>query len=702
MTTPPSFARRHRIGEVAGLVAVLYVALVLGGFLTSFLGLSDVQENNTASFLPRAAESTRALAVQETFAGKDVVGTVLLYERDGALTVQDRARAVEDLTLIRKGDWLRGQPSPPVPSADGQALQLYLPLDGRDLDSFVKSVEDLRALLDRPGRPAGLETYVTGLGGLQADLFEVFAAIDSSLLLATVGVVVVILLIVYRSPLLTLLPLLSVGVAFVLAGGIIYLLAKADVLTVNGQSRGILPVLVFGAGTDYALLIIARYREELHRVERSWDAMRAALRGSIPPIIASALTVILGLLCLLFSELSSNRGLGPVAAIGVAAAALTMIVLLPALLLATGRRVFWPRIPHLDGRDPVESGPWSRVAGLVGRRSTATAVGTGLVLLLLALGTTQLKASGIPQSQAITSNAESVVGQKHLERHFPAGLGSPVDIVGPVASADAILATVKAHPKVAAAAFLSSDGGFTGPPRLVAGQVLVQAVLSVPSDSPAATAAVEDLRTRLDAVSRDALVGGFTAIDRDIQVSSQRDRKLIIPLVLLVILLVLTVLLRSIVAPLLLVATVVLSFFATMGVCAFFFNEVFGFPGADSSFPLFAFVFIVALGIDYNIFLMTRVREEAALSGTRAGTLKALTVTGGVITSAGLVLAATFAVLGVLPLVPFAEIGFAVAFGVLLDTLIVRSLLVPALAVRLGDRIWWPGALARRDRHTPS
>ena len=696
--TGQSFAGRHRVGQAALLVVVAWLALV-GGVLGPLSGkLTDVQKNSNSSFLPPHAESTRALAVLETFTGKDVVGTVVLYEREAGLTTRDRARAVEDLTQIRRAGWLTGSPSPPVPSADGKALQLYLPLNGRDVDVFVKNVGRLRALLVRPGRPAGLRTYVTGLGGLQADLLGVFRSIDSSLLLVTGGIVAVILLVVYRSPVLWVLPLVCAGTAYTAATGVIYLLARAGAVTVNGQSQGIVTVLVFGAGTDYALLLIARYREELHRYERTWDAMRAALRGAVPAILASALTVVLGLLCLLASELASNRGLGPVSAIGIVCAALTMVVLLPAMLLAVGRGVFWPAAPQVDGLDPVQRGPWSRVSALVGRRRAATAIGTGVLLLLLALGATHLKASGVPQSESITGSAPSVVGQQHLARHFAAGVGTPVDVVGPAPDAQAILGVVTSQPGVAGAALLSSDGGFTGAARVVQEHVLVEAVLSSPSDSSGAAAVVSSLRRRLDAVSHDALVGGFTAIDNDIQQSSRRDRGVIIPSVLGVILLVLGLLLRSIVAAVLLVATVVLSFFATLGVCAFAFQDVFGFPGSDSAFPLFAFVFLVALGIDYNIFLMTRVREETKLAGTRAGTLKALTVTGGVITSAGVVLAATFGALGVLPLVFLAELGFAVAFGVLLDTLVVRSLLVPALTLLIGDTIWWPGALAHRGR----
>lgn len=684
--------RRYPVRVIAALVGFGYVLLVLAACFPAFQNLSKQQKASNSDFLPKSAESTRALSALEGFGGKDVLPTVVLYESRTAITPADQARAVQDLTLIRNHHgWFKGQASAPVVSKDGKAIQVVLPLDGADLDQFILNVKDLRALLDRPGLSGGVKVYVTGLGGNQADLFEIFTSIDGSLLVATLVIVIVILLIVYRSPILWMLPLLTVGVGFVLAGGVVSQLASSGIIDVDGQSRGVLPVLVFGAGTDYALLIIARYREELHRCPRSIDAMRAALRGAIPPILASAATVILGMLCLLASELSSNSGLGPVAALGVAGAAVTTIVLLPALLLVSGRWVFWPRVPHVDGLDPVSDGPWAKVAGMVSRRTTSTAVGTGLVLVALSLLVTGLKAHGIPQSKIVLTQVESATGQQALERHFPAGLGNPVDIIAPAEQVPAVLTALQADKGVTSAAPLSQNGS----PLVVNGLSYVVATLSDPGDSRAAERTVTRLRSSLDTVSTRVLVGGNTAIFVDIEKASTRDRRVIIPLVLLVILLVLALLLRSIVAPLLLVASVVLSFVATLGVCAVVFNHVFGFAGADAAFPLFAFVFIVALGIDYNIFLMTRVREESVLLGTRAGTLKGLTVTGGVITSAGIVLAATFTALGVLPLVPFAEIGFAVAFGVLLDTFVVRSLLVPAVVLLIGDKVWWPSTLAQ-------
>jgi putative drug exporter of the RND superfamily len=476
------------------------------------------------------------------------------------------------------------------------------------------------------------------------------------------------------------------------------------VLTLNGQSQGILTVLVFGAGTDYALLIISRFREELRRHEGKYAAMGAALRGAGPAILASGVTVILGLLCLLVSDLSSNKSLGPVAALGIAATMASMLTLLPTLLALAGRKAFWPFVPQYEPASTETAGIWGRVARFVGRHGRPTAAVVSLVLIALAFGISQLRVSGLAQSESFTTTQESVTGQQVLERHFAAGVGSPAVVVARSSAGPQVLAAVRGTPGVASAAFLTATPAATGAPdpaaapRVEGGLVEIDAVLATAPDSAAARATIERLRTAAHAVpGADAKVGGFTAINLDVSDASTRDRTVIIPIVLLVIFVVLAVLLRALVAPLLLIVTVVLSFAATLGVCALVFNHVFGFAGADTSFPLFAFVFLVALGIDYNIFLMTRVREETLHLGTRPGVLTGLAVTGGVITSAGVVLAATFSVLGVLPLVFLAEVGFAVAFGVLLDTIVVRSLLVPALVYDLGRVVWWPSALARRD-----
>ena len=701
-TLTPTPARRRTLRlaprTLLGLVAVL-LAWLGAGAAAYFPAakLASVQENNSAAFLPQEAESTRALELQGRFQNSEVSPGILVYERPGGLTDTDRAAVAADLEEISRLAGVVAPPTPPFSSADGQALQVVVPL-GTDFEALAGDVTEIRRIA---GGTPGLSAYLTGPAGIGADFGEAFEGIDTTLLGATAAVVIVILLLVYRSPVLWALPLLAAGLSLLLAQAAVYLGARYGGLDVNGQSAGILTVLVFGAGTDYALLLISRYREELHNHPGRVEAMRVAWRGAAPAIVASGATVILGLLCLLVSSLSSNQSLGPVSAIGIACAMAVMLTFLPVLLMLLGRFLFWPFVPRFGTPSHEETGMWGRVARVVGRRPRASWLATALALVVLALGTTQLRAEGIPQTEAFTTDVESVTGQEVLARHFPAGAGSPAVVVGRADTGEALLAAVRATPGVADARFYAdvppgppAPGSQTPAPKVVDGLVEVDATLADPADSAAAAATVQRLRSSVDAADPGALVGGFTAVDLDVQDASRRDRAVIIPLVLLVIFVVLALLLRALVAPLLLIATVVLSFAATLGVCAVVFNEVFGFTGADSSFPLFAFVFLVALGIDYNIFLMTRVREEAQRLGTRPGVLKGLAVTGGVITSAGVVLAATFAVLGVLPLVFLAQLGFAVAFGVLLDTLLVRSVLVPALAYDLGRWVWWPGRLA--------
>jgi len=679
--------------------------LLVAGFAGPYSGrLADVQTNDNAAFLPKTAESTEVNDLQRRFIDQETTPGIIVWERESGITAADRALATQQLAEVRAVPKVVSV-TPLIPSQDGRALQAVVQLAGTD---GMELTDAANAVRDEVQGSDGLSAYLTGPAGLLADLIAAFEGIDSTLLLVTGAVVIVILLLVYRSPVLWIFPLLSVGFGYALAGGLVYLLANKDVLTLNGQSQGILTVLVFGAGTDYALLIIARYREELRRHEDKYDAMRAALRGAGPAILASGVTVILGLLCLLFSDLSSNKSLGPVAALGIAATMAAMLTLLPALLALAGRRAFWPFVPRYGSEATEAQGFWGRVARFVGRHARAVAVVVVLVLVGLSLGIGQLRVSGLSQSESFTTTQESVTGQRALERHFPAGVGSPAVIVAREAAADQVLSVVKQTPGVSDAAFLSAGGGGggepsgSGAPRVEGGLVQIDATLASAPDSRAADDTVRQLRSAVHAIpGADAKVGGFSAINLDVSDASKRDRVVIIPIVLAVILVVLAVLLRALVAPLLLIVTVVLSFAATLGVCALVFNHVFHFAGADTAFPLFAFVFLVALGIDYNIFLMTRVREETLHIGTRPGVLRGLAVTGGVITSAGVVLAATFSVLGVLPLVFLAEIGFAVAFGVLLDTIVVRSLLVPALVYEVGRPVWWPSRLARRDEPDP-
>ncbi len=514
--------------------------------------------------------------------------------------------------------------------------------------------------------------------------------------------------------------------ALSLASLVVYYLAKNDVIKLNGQSQGILSILVIGAATDYSLLLVSRYREELRRHDDRYEAMWLAWRRTIEPVAASAGTVILGLLCLLLSELQSTKGLGPVGAIGIAAALLAAMTFLPALLVLPGRNtpgehgrwVFWPAIPHLGSKGPETRGIWARVARLVGGHPVRVAIGSGVALLALAAFLPTLKAEGVKQSDTFLTTVESVTGGDALARHFPAGSGTPTIVIGPADQAQAIESTIRKTPGVASVVAVTDTpqgqgtgsgqgqgagqpGGQASQPKVVDGRVQFQVTLSDPADSAQAGNTVRRLRTELDSVSTDALVGGGTAQSLDIRDISASDRNRVIPIILAVIFVVLALLLRALVAPLILIVGNVLSFAATLGAAAIVFNHVFHFPGSDPAVTLFGFVFLVALGIDYSIFLMTRVREESVREGTRPGILKGLAVTGGVITSAGVVLAATFASLGVLPILFLAQIAFIVAFGVLLDTIVVRSLFVPSVSYMIGPRIWTPSTLAR-DPVAPS
>jgi RND superfamily putative drug exporter len=373
---------------------------------------------------------------------------------------------------------------------------------------------------------------------------------------------------------------------------------------------------------------------------------------------------------------------------------ITILTLLPALLVLFGRWIFWPRKPLNDGDDHVLSGTWSKVANGIGRNPRKAWVITGVILLAFAFTPTTRKADGIGTVDTFTGNPESVVGQKLLLKHFPGGEGDPTQIVAAAGKGDAVIAAVRQVKGVSEVAYAIDP--MTQNVKNVGGKVIINATLDKAPDSVEAGAYIPAIREAAHKADSSSLVGGTSATYFDVRTANSRDNKTIIPIILFVITIILGLLLRSIISAVVLLATVVLSYFATLGVCALVFNHVFGFAGGDNSFPLFAFIFLVALGIDYNIFLMTRVREESGKLGTRAGVIKGVTVTGAVITSAGIVLAATFAVLGLLPLVPLAELGFAVGFGVLLDTIIVRSILVPALVHEIGPKIWWPSKLSQK------
>jgi len=663
-------------------VVVLVITFPLAGKLTG------AEKNEAKSWLPANAESTKVLDVQSHFQSPNVYPAVVVYQRAAGLTGADRAKAAADARAFARLPGVGpGQVAGPVPAADGQAIETVLQANvgKQGWAGTAKAADAIRAITRAHAN--GLASYVTGPLGSAADSNRTFGGIDSTLLYSTVVVVILVLLITYRSPVLWVLPVVSSGVALVTAEAVIYLLAVHAGLTVNAQSVGILDVLVFGASTDYALLIVARYREELRRHDRRHPAMAEALRRAGPAIIASGSTVIVALLTLSAAELNATKGLGPVLAIGVAVGMVAMLTLLPALLVAFPRGIFWPYRPSYGSAEPTYRGWWARAGWAIARRPRRVWVTGAVVLGILALGLTGLKASGLTNAQTFRGHPESVVGETMLARHFPAGAGQPVIVIGNRGAAVALRSAFAATPGVVSVT----------PPAVHDGYAYLEGTLKAPPDSQAAYTTVDRVRAAGHAVpGGHALVGGGAAINLDVARASAHDRNLIIPLILVVVLVILALLLRAVVAPLILVATVVLSFAAALGVSAVFFNHIFGFGGADTAFPLYAFVFLVALGIDYNIFLMTRVREETRRRDARHGAITALAATGGVITSAGCVLAATFAVLATLPSTTLTEMAFTIAFGILLDTIFVRSVLVTALNLDLGHRMWWPAKLARK------
>ena len=721
--------RRPRIVWVFAAFAVLF--FLIGGAGGSYQGkLADVQKNDNSSFLPGSADSTKVSTEAEKFNSVQVIPGFVVYQRSAGLTDADKNKIQSDAAAFRKLKGIAGdQVGQPPFAGSGQVAAVAVPLIGKDHGKSAKGPElvdnEKRVIKTaRAGAPGGLAVHSAGAGGVVVAFIDAFSGLDSSLLLSAGLVVIVILLFVYRSPVLWFFPLFSAVLALGAAALVIYPLAKNGVITLNGQSQGILSVLVIGAGTDYALLLVSRYREELHEYESRVDAMTAAWKGAAPPILASAVTVILGLICLSFADLNSTAGLGPVCAIGIACTVLIMLTVLPALLVISGRWIFWPRRPKLDHETDIFAmhGIWGRFSQRLSTSYRRAWIGAGVVLIACIAGMIGLKTDGLSTIDGFTTKPDAVVGQHLYDKAFPSskGAGAPADILVDAGKADQAIAAVKGLDGVAktpnavcvqidyakAAAAAKSNPGSAPrkptscPPAALQvqprdGKLLLNATLIDSYDTEPAYQTVKRIRAALDKIDgANALVGGSSAVNLDIQDASRHDRNLIIPIVLLVILLVLGLVLRALIAPILLIATVVLSFAAALGVSAIFFNHVFHFTNADPSYPLFAFVFLVALGIDYNIFLMTRVREETLEYGTRQGIMRGLAVTGGVITSAGVVLAATFVVLGVLPIVFLAELGFTVAFGVLLDTILVRSILVPALSHDIGKKIWWPSKLA--------
>jgi putative drug exporter of the RND superfamily len=665
------------------LVFWLLVVAALGPLASK---LTNAEKNDAQAWLPAKAESTEVLKLQSSFQPPNLFLGVVVYSRPSGLTAADKAKAAADVHSFATVNGVVGpRIVGPTVARNGTAIETVIPVNlgkngwnkAADTATSVKTIASHNS--------DGLRTYIAGPLGTAADSSKAFKGIDSTLLIATLAVVIILLLVTYRSPVLWLLPVLSAGIALTVAQSLIYLLAAHAGLTVNAQTAGILYVLVFGAGTDYALLLTARYREELRRHQDRHEAMAVALRRAGPAILASAGTVILSLLVLSVAELNSTKSMGPVLAIGVGVALIAMMTLLPALLVIVGRWVFWPVKPVYGTAEPTASGVWARVGRAIAVRPRVVWITTAVVLGALALGSLGLKASGLTNAESFRGKPQSVVGQQVLDKSFPGGAGAPVTVVGNPSKVPQLTSAFSNTPGIVDVT----------KPLISDGHAFMFGTLRAAPDSKAAYATIGKVRDAVHAVpGADAKVGGTTAINLDVNQAATHDRELIIPLILVIVFLILGFLLRAIVAPVVLIATVVLSFFAALGASSLVFNHLFHFGGADTSFPLFVFVFLVALGIDYNIFLMTRVREEAKRHGSRRGALTGLSATGGVITSAGCVLAGTFAVLGTIPVTFLAELGFAVAFGILLDTIVVRSVLVTALNLDLGRWMWWPSKLA--------
>lgn len=753
--------------RLAAPLLIVAAWLTVAGVGGPYFGkISEVSSNDLSTFLPTSAESTKVKDQLDKFYDTSTTPLLVVFESDKKFNDDSKSAVTSIREKLENEKAVKGEVSPAVYSEDEKAAFLVAPLES-DID-YGESIDGIKSVL--ADEKTSLKYQLTGPAMFARDLEGAFAGIDGTLLIVTLVTVFIILLLIYRSLILPLVTLTGAMAALAAAVLSVWHLADAGAVQINGQVQGILFILVIGAATDYSLLYIARYREELQRHKTAWEATKASWKASFEPILAAGATVSLGLLCLLASDLGSNRALGPVGGMGIAFAVLIALTFLPAALLLIGRVVFWPRIPKYVAKKSVESqskkaGFWKRVARLVESRPRQLWMGIGALMLLACLAVPTLKAEGVSQQSLIMGESEARNGQEMLDRHFPGGSGLPtyvlvseenkdkaIDILDKekgvegvgITSDEAALPVGKSAEEMKsdikekvineraeqladlksslenqmtgapaemvdqvynqaanqvpsvdklteqAADFLNQD------PTVVDGNVLLQATLTDGASSGEARETVQKLREDLSSLG--AKIGGVSAIQLDTNTASERDLKVIIPMILLSITIVLMMLLRSIVAPLLLMITTVASFGATMGIAALMFNHVWQFPGADPAVIIFGFVFLVALGIDYNIFLMTRAREETLKLGAKKGMLKALIVTGGVITSAGIVLAATFAALYVIPILFLAQIAFIVAFGVLLDALIVRSLFVPALTLELGEKMWWPSKISRRKK----
>ncbi len=674
-----------------GARATVLLFLALAGFLLSGTFAATMSDPGRAT-LPDSVESVRADALAAQLPGAKINPAIIVLSKDGvAFTPADLAAlGGVSAALTTEFGVSTGAPAGPpfIPAEDGKALLVSVPLDSAlDLTAVTEKVDAMRERLPDL-LPDGVTAEVTGGAGFIADIAKVFDGANTRLLAVTAGIVALLLLITYRSPVLWLVPLFVIGSADQMGAQLTKIISGATGWEMSEQSVGIASVLVFGAGTNYALLLIARYREELRREADHRAAMRKAVARATEPILGSALTVAVSLLTLALALDGSIRAIGWTSAVGVLTVLAAVLLVLPAAMVLFGRRLFWPFIPRVGDADPTENGIWNRVTGAVVRRPHLVGIGATLVLLIMASGLIGARV-GLSQTEQFRVDAESVRGLDTIAEHFPAGAASPVMVIVKDGTAEPALAAIEEVPGVASARI--SDQG--------SGLVRIDAVLTDVGGTAASEDTVRAIRSTVSGIpGAEAAVGGDVAALLDQQDAAQRDQRVIAPLILLVVFLILVALLRSLVAPVLLIATVVLSFFAALGAAYFAFVRVLDFPALDTTVPLLAFLFLVALGVDYNIFIMTRAREEAGVIGTTPGIVRAVAVTGGVITSAGILLAAVFTVLGVLPLVALGQIGVIVGFGVLLDTLLVRTILVPALVSLVGDRVWWPSRLAARGQ----
>jgi RND superfamily putative drug exporter len=699
MTVNAAPSRKAPPGRLAGrwvpwLVIGLWMALA--AVMVPLSGkLSSVTTDRAVDTLPASAESTKVAVLEDSLPGGEDNTFVFVYHRAGGLTYADRAIVERHYTALAR----KYPPKTAAAEEDDDGPATTLSNDGEammftlDVSTAYGPPEELIGPVRDAAkdRPTGLDLEVTGEAAIDGDLDAVFDGIDLQVFLTTVLVVTILLILTYRSPVLWFVPLVAVGVAALTSMATVYLLVKGFGIVVDNQNSALLTILVFGVGTDYALLLIARYRETLHHHQNVRVAMIAALRGSSPAIVASAATVIAGLLCLLAADLNSISGLGPIGAAGILCALVAMLTLFPAVLVVLGRWIFWPAIPRFGAAVQDKPGLWERLGAAINRRRWVATLGSFGILAVLCIGLTG-NTGDLREQDQFPTPPESVTGFTSLRQHFPELGGQPMTIFTRPAYQQQVLDVVKRTPGVAQA-----EAGQT-----VQGWADISVFPTDAPDTPAEYDTIKRVRTAVHAVNgAEAIVGGPSAENLDTEVTTSRDEKLVIPLVLAVVLIVLALLLRAIVAPLVLMATVIVSFAAAFGGSVFVFDTILGFKGIDYSVPLLAFLFLVALGVDYNIFLASRAREETIRLGTRDGMLKALSATGGVITSAGLVLAATFAVLVSLPLVMLIEVGFLVAFGVLLDALLVRSVLVPALTLLIGRRMWWPSRLSRPTTEPP-